>query len=607
MSANGPRIARLVSALAAEDEIPQRRQLRRARWAVFVLSMLLYPILIVGGLVDLWWSWRTDAWSAFWSSGAVLAFWSLIPLILIVGLRRSVVPPRALTLLGAQALRSLAAQPDDQLAPPAPEQPTPLDDAHPTSGPQRIGPLASISASRAPSTVLAGLLGVMLVFSVAAVGFAALLNIGAPLSSGPDFSSWLPVGFAIVYGLSALSTLSRLGVWRRMYATVDERGIEWQVGKRRRRAHPPQRIEWDQVRSLACVGTVSYSASSTVTSTAYLLATADSQIVWTSGSLRTRRQKASAASDLLLRVAVSRTGKPLRDISTIASDLARQDGIAIRLLDSLRPSEAPSPALVQGPTAYAPPRRTRPAPIGVAMSLLVALLLIGGLAGAGNWLQSYEPQYYASLQARIVSSTSFFHDDLATPDTDWDVQAPTKDGNGGAAYVGDTYQLSGLLPGYTTWETEPYFFGDGAFAVTASERGTQPAGYTDGVGIALHASSDGLNALMFYVDRGGDWSFWKFHFVDKSGNDNWTSLTSGQSSAIHTDDGDANRLMVVAHGDHYLFYVNSQYVGSYQAAPSDKLPAFGQAGVFLNETSITGIFTQYDIYALPSTAWWEPV
>jgi hypothetical protein len=151
------------------------------------------------------------------------------------------------------------------------------------------------------------------------------------------------------------------------------------------------------------------------------------------------------------------------------------------------------------------------------------------------------------------------------------------------------------------------YFGDGAYAVTASERGTQPANYTDGVGLVLHASADGLNMLAFDVDRGGDWTFWKYHFVDKSGDANWTALASGQSNAIHTGDGEANRVMVVAHGSHYVFYANDRFLGSYQSTPSDNLPAFGEAGVFLNETSITGVFAQYDINSLPQTSWWEPI
>jgi hypothetical protein len=474
------------------------------------------------------------------------------------------------------------------------------------AAPLRIGPLQSL-ASTSPYAGLCVL--IFLLFILSAVVVPVVL-IG---SGGAATLYWIPGGAAL--GLMAVAFLMLLLLsvrgskdqrWR--YVTVDASGLEWAGLGPRSKQRQPRRIAWSEVRSLSRMSNAQYTSSASSLTpfglTLYLLDAPDAQLIWAASTIGlSYREEAAAASEMLLRVAVTRTGKPLRDLSAVAAEVLRPDGTAMRLLPTV-------PATNDAPLAgvYPPPkgRAGRRPSLVVAMSLVLSLLLTTGLIAGGVWLQNYLPQYYASLPARVAASTSLFHDDLAELDNNWPLVNATKDGVGGAAYVASTYQLSGLVPGYITSQTEPHEFGDAAYAVTAAETGAIPKNSTDGVGLVLHESRNGNVYLIFYVDRSGGRTFETYHYVDGSGNDEFTPLDSGQSSAIHTAAGDENRLLVIAHGTKYLFYVNGQYLDHYDAVPSDHLPTYGMAGVYLNQTGTTGIFSQFDVYALPQPTWLDP-
>jgi hypothetical protein len=52
-------------------------------------------------------------------------------------------------------------------------------------------------------------------------------------------------------------------------------------------------------------------------------------------------------------------------------------------------------------------------------------------------------------------------------------------------------------------------------------------------------------------------------------------------------------------------YVNERLVGSYVAHSYDHLPSSGEAGVYLDETAMTGVFTQFSVYPAPDLSLWD--
>lgn len=605
MSVNAVTVTKLLSALESDEAIALKRRARRARWVAVVLSLVVYATTAAGGLLGLWWAWRSDNWSGFWASSEVLVVWCALPLILLLTARRTLAPPSETIRRSAQSLREVAAQGDDRLAPPTLLQPVPLDGAALPAGPLRIGPLKPLAASPYGSAV-----AILLVVLFSSVVFFPMLTLSV---DGPatfvDFVPWAgAIPFLImVVVIVSLPLGSRSVNRQRLYVTVDERGLEWQTGGRGRKRQRLMRVEWDQVRSLSRFGFNPFGAFGP---TLYMVDTPDGQLLWTAGAAGSAAsEQAQAASEMLLRVVVTRTGKPLRDLSAVASELARTDGTALRLAGPALAGGALPGQAVPYSGVYPPPSaraRRRPA-IGIIMALLVSVLLLGGIYGGAAWLHAYQSQYYAGIPARIHASFLRFQDDLAVPDGYWDVSPPTEDTIGGASYVGATYQLSGIKPDYYHYELESLEFGDAAYQVTASERGAVPRGTSDGVGLVLHAARNEHDFLVFSVDREGDWTFWKYHHVDDNWDHNWTYLDGERSSTIRTGDGDANRLLVLVHGEHYLFFVNDQYVGSHQATNSEDLPSYGEAGLYLGETATTGVFTQFSVYAVPQTTWWDTI
>jgi hypothetical protein len=143
-----------------------------------------------------------------------------------------------------------------------------------------------------------------------------------------------------------------------------------------------------------------------------------------------------------------------------------------------------------------------------------------------------------------------------------------------------------------------------AVEVTARETGTLGPNVTDGVGLALSASTDGSSYVAFFVLPSGEWDLWQGIHAGANDQNSYT-LTSGHSSAIHGGFGATNRLLALIRGNTYLLYVNDHLVGTYTASSYDHLPTSGGAGVFLNESSISGWFTNFAVYPVqPSSSLW---
>ncbi|MEO7001571.1 MAG: hypothetical protein ABI068_07195 [Ktedonobacterales bacterium] len=122
----------------------------------------------------------------------------------------------------------------------------------------------------------------------------------------------------------------------------------------------------------------------------------------------------------------------------------------------------------------------------------------------------------------------------------------------------------------------------------------------DGIGLLLDGNGDSSEFLTFSVYRNGTWDIGHYTYVDdkNNGSDNWTTVDDGYSDVIHTNDGATNRLLVVSRGPLRLFYVNGQLMTAYNDS-NNHLPHVGSAGVYLNNCSLTGRFTNFAVYPAP--------
>ncbi|HEV2457391.1 MAG TPA: hypothetical protein VGS80_03435, partial [Ktedonobacterales bacterium] len=171
----------------------------------------------------------------------------------------------------------------------------------------------------------------------------------------------------------------------------------------------------------------------------------------------------------------------------------------------------------------------------------------------------------------------------------------------------NTYQLSGKDASQFMDAWPERAFGDAAVEVTARQFGTDPG--NDGVGIELRGGENPYRMVVFMIDSSGFWYLWKYKYIGGNPNNRWELgnnpghqwdlIAVASSSAIHIGPTASNRLMVIGYGNEFLCYINDVFVG---ADIIDGASASGHAGVFLNESTMTGVFTNFTVYPVkPAT------
>ncbi len=298
---------------------------------------------LIGGILAfmgyrLWLGWQTGQWDGFWMLAIIGLFFLFLPIFALVPLMNQ--QQRLLPALAP--LREIAAAREDALTPPIIPQPPAL----PTEAlPVEIGPLKRVLIPNAQrnATVFPVLmllfvlpyifllttttdfqLGPILPFGFDPFGMGLLGSFDFPLFMFGFYL--LIIGFAL--GGSALRALPR---WGQMTAHADAEGLRWRVGRvERARA-------WRDVRSFSRIGAtrlagdgVVYGAFNAFSGVIYLLDGPDASLIWT--VMSTADDSQYAASDLLCRLVVSRTGLPLRDLTAIANELAAARGNVQRVM-----------------------------------------------------------------------------------------------------------------------------------------------------------------------------------------------------------------------------------------------------------------------------------
>jgi hypothetical protein len=567
---------------SAADRLRERAA--RSRRLLTIVSVGIYVAFLAVALFFLWRAWETTRWFNFWMLAVLSLLVVEVPLISAFRLPRrragSATVARADT---PSVLRRAVASGDDRLAPLVASQPPALDLAESSASSTDIGPLRRLDHGlEASQRLFAWITPLMAV----AVSFAVIF---LPLQEDPSFPQLplfdipdsvfivIPGGVAILLLILVYARIFNPGRFR---VTADESGLSWREGGASRR------IPWADVRAF---WTAAYSGStSTLPRTAYVVDGGDALLIWT--LLPVARERARAASDLLCRLIVARAAVPLRDATSLAAALAQAGTNPVRLralgvpTDALPDLEPPEPSVTRSPRAALLRR--------AALAVLVPLIPLAAVFGSGYLAQQRQPDYFASLPARLHATTPLYHDPLTSPIGDWQALGAGPDGPIHAEYVDGAYRLSSDESTLTipAWTARTY--GDAAVEVTARQFGAATGEFVeDGVGLIVRADTSRM--IGFVVNTAGKWLFLVYH------DGHWSTFDEGQAPSAATGDGAANRLLLLMRGDTYLLYINDHLVGtdpdSFIATPRS-----GRAGVFVFNGATTGAFTDFAVYPVQS-------
>jgi len=504
--------------------------------------------------------------------------------------------------------RQSAVAGDDARAPVSAHQPEPFKAADLLLSMQ-VGPLrAPGQVQRTP--VLAAAIFVLFAGLILGLLGLALLTLISP--TAPDsiaqIVGWLVVGggaVGIVGG--ALLSYRYYRLSQPIVVEANDWGLCWRAPGRRGR----KSIPWHEAQAFLLlrhhVGT-EYARES-----AFALVGRGATLAWL-----VKPTEVYGAHERLARLIVARTKLPLRDITTdVEAALRAQDADAMTALEAKASAErkraelAAHLALSRSPhepqtvaESSAAPTTTSGAPASAAsvragcLIVLAALLIPWGPQGIGWGLQQYQSRYYGDVASQVHAQQPVFADRLAYDDGRWPV-AEDNECHQSLFYQDGAYHLRGVVPTQTIAAPGPESYGDVAVEVTATQaHAGQLSDLYDGVGLLLRASERNADFVTFLVTPVGEWSLWRFRDVGDETR-NWNEIAGGSSDAIHLGAGEQNRLLVILHGARYLCYVNDQFVGVFQ----DDGPALyqGRMGVFVNESTTEGVFTDFVAYPAPVT------
>jgi len=400
-----------------------------------------------------------------------------------------------------------------------------------------------------------------------------------------------------------------LPIWSNRTVIADEQGLRW----RERRFGAEQYIMWSNVRSFSRISAAlmsnlgAYGALLANQGVIYVLDSPDATLIWTLSPAAS--DSVYGASEYLCRLIASRTNLPLRDLTTIANDLAATRGNVQRIaamrfsFGETAPVSPTLQALAQQPT---PQQRLWPRVAPVFVASLIPLLLFVAIFGYGGFVQNYQQSYFASLPQRLRAETPIYQDSLAAPDGQWPVGAPTKQNVWGERYGNGGYQLYGTSADAfnAVWITEVGNITNAAYEVTVMEQGKIGAN-GDGIGIEFGNDLNNSKFGLFEVDSSGDWDLSAFHYDSSDPSNSWSYIDGGSSSAIHQGLGVENTLLLLKRGKAFLCYVNDQLVGTYYDRFND-LPSSGLPGIYIADDAQVGTFSNFAVYPVqaPSSLWY---
>jgi hypothetical protein len=562
-------------------------------------------LLLAWGGWELLVAWRTgqaEDWRDFWENArSAPLFFPLLIFLAFPSIWRLTFE----AMRRAIETRQAAVSGDDARAPLAKSQPEPDMSFSFTPG-SSLGPLRWPRGLRINSWLFTLLFSVL--FGLLTVVLGGLLVGTAQGDEGQTVA-----GFIVLAVAALLLLLSALAIWRlialtRLFSvTADDSGLQWREPGRRKR----KSIPWHEARAFILlrhhVGT-EYARES-----AFALVGREATLAWL-----VKPTEVYGAHEQLAGLIVARTTLPLRDITgDVESAESAQDPDPMTALEAkvsterkraelaahLALSQSPhEPQTVAEPSAA--PTSTSGAPASAASAragcliALAALLLPWAPQGIGWGMQQYQQGHYASLPGQVHAQQPVFVDRLAYDDGRWPV-TEDNDLHQSLLYQEGAYHLRGVVPTQTIAAPGPESYGDVAVEVTAAqERYGQQSDLYDGVGLLLRASERNTDFVAFLVTPSGEWGLWRFHDVGDETR-NWNEIAGGFSRAIHPGAGEQNRLLVIASGARYLCYVNDQFVGVFQ----DDSPALaqGRMGVFVNESTTEGVFTDFAAYPAPVT------
>ena len=399
---------------------------------------------------------------------------------------------------------------------------------------------------------------------------------------------------------------------RQRLLAIDDWGIRWRARGWRTRELT---LAWHDVTAFCAHRRRSESGSNS--SYTYALMGSEQSFAWIVSARAKESER--AASELLVRLVIARTGCPLRDVTGSADILDGWSRYLGRGPD-LRPKpneQEPRKTLLaelalaqsyddgrMSPMGFG---QTMPGPIRLRarvywINALLILLVVAGLCG-GWWFNQHQmADYYQALPARITAQAPLYSDSLTSDSHAWPVQAPSAADPANLAYANGGYTINGGLQhsDYNVWRGARY--ADLAVAVTVRQFATPEDGP---VGIVARVLTSGVGAadeVIFEISpSSGAWDL--VHYQPEQGlpDGGWDYLVAGeQNAAIHTGDGATNRLMLVVTGATYLAYVNGQLLGSVEDPYAAESPSqTGYPGLYVLSSSTTGVFNDFAIYPAP--------
>lgn len=426
------------------------------------------------------------------------------------------------------------------------------------------------------------------------------------------------VGTGRLFALYGMPYITPNGWWiflpgrRKKLLAVDGWGIRW--SERRWRTHE-YTLAWQDIASF-CV--YRHYSGFSVTYT-YVLLGNDVSFAWMVPARAKEAQR--AASELLARLVITHTGRPLLDLTasidaaeSLDFPFARSSKFGVGGREPALTLRAELAAYEHGaqraePGAYSDLTGLSGAPLRPVQLkkrvywingvLLVALAV--GFVGALMVDQQRSDDYYRTIYPRIITVTPVYSDPLTSANNAWPVQTPTQVDPANLAYANGGYTINGG-PGqnsYNLWRGAQY--ADLAVAVTVRELAAPDYGPIGLVArVQGHGSGD-VEQIVFEIDpTEGDWEL--FHYQPGQGlpDDGWHSLGGSDDTAIHPGIGATNRLLLVVIGQYYLCYVNGQFVGGVKDAYHDASPPHpGYAGLYVSAPSTVAVFNDFAIYPVP--------
>lgn len=560
---------------------------------------------------QIWLAWQTGYepyWQQAWTAVPVVFFLAIAYLMsslmgrFLLGLRAFIRLFRAQN----ERVRQAAITGNDRLAPLAAEQPEPLPSSEWPLSPAIFGPFEPQRQKAVRRSLVTG----GATFLVAGGMIALIIVIGGILPTTGDglFGGMIKalaviwLGLIALFGLVSLAGLIVL-LWGRVRSSrqdlperfvVDDWSLRQDGGGNRRAGQP---LAWHDIRAFYKADDLLRLNGSLVSEgppqrTTYTVEAGERRLQWSIGNTSTPAQRAE--SDWLVRLVVTRTRLPLRDLSAAVSSqaLAMMDLIATfdrpfsgkRFTVQSSPDSAASHPSIRSLGT----RQSRWLSASRIAAFALALLLLG----AGALVQTIQTfEYEDLLHQHITREIPYYAIDFRQDDGRWP-ERPVTSTSGSFAFSKDGYYMTGAPDGQPMEALLTDTYSDATIELTAGLTGMAPP---SDYGVALRESDDGTAKVVFSVSSSGGWALTSYQ-ADTSGVAQPTVLMrNDHSDAVEKGQNANNFMTVIARGSDYLCFVRDHIVGIYHDL-SGQTPRQGHSGIWLGNSRAVGIYYYFTIY-----------